>query len=325
MEMDNCDVSLQDPDMQQFYRTTPPEPVPQLLQIENAGRVYRFGLQHAGLEPHPGDGRTQGVRRLREHAHAVYHVVLYLRGNGVCRLLGKATPFGPGTLMLTSPGEAHSFASEAEAPFAYTEMTFSFENGNGSLALPFGRMLERLAGLPEESLAGLATVRRLNAGERSGLRQAIDRLVGAASESGPLRWYGIHRAALETMHLLLGSGGDGTRRSAPGRRSPSARLAPAREMLEQRYAEPLTVGELARAVHLSEGRFLRAFREAWGESPIACRQRLRIRAAETLLRTTNHPIKEIARRTGFSDVYYFSRVFKQRTGRTPGSLRASTP
>ena len=47
----------------------------------------------------------------------------------------------------------------------------------------------------------------------------------------------------------------------------------------------------------------------------------RLKKAESLLKETDEAIKEIAFKAGFSNVYYFSRVFKKFFGYPPGQLR----
>lgn len=48
---------------------------------------------------------------------------------------------------------------------------------------------------------------------------------------------------------------------------------------------------------------------------------IRIRQALFLLKSTDLPVAEIAHRTGFQDVSYFSQYFKKSTGSTPGAFR----
>lgn len=48
---------------------------------------------------------------------------------------------------------------------------------------------------------------------------------------------------------------------------------------------------------------------------------IRLKKAESLLKETDEPIKEIACRAGFSNVYYFSRVFRKFFGYPPGAVR----
>lgn len=48
---------------------------------------------------------------------------------------------------------------------------------------------------------------------------------------------------------------------------------------------------------------------------------VRMKKAEFLLKETDEPIKEIAAKSGFSNVFYFSRMFRRFFGTTPGKFR----
>lgn len=50
---------------------------------------------------------------------------------------------------------------------------------------------------------------------------------------------------------------------------------------------------------------------------------VRMKKAEFLLKETEEPIKEIAFKSGFSNVFYFSRMFRRFFGETPGRFRMS--
>jgi len=52
-------------------------------------------------------------------------------------------------------------------------------------------------------------------------------------------------------------------------------------------------------------------------------RKLRIEKAQTLIKTTNHSLIEIAYLTGFSDQAHFSRIFKQHTGQNPSAFKKS--
>ena len=61
----------------------------------------------------------------------------------------------------------------------------------------------------------------------------------------------------------------------------------------------------------------RLFRQAYGISPVAYINALRIERAKLLMRDTELKIAEIATRTGFENAYYFSRTFRKQTGTSP--------
>jgi len=95
----------------------------------------------------------------------------------------------------------------------------------------------------------------------------------------------------------------------------------AREHIDTHYAEPLSLGQLARLVNLSPQHFCSRFRAFFGVSPVKYAIRVRMAQASYLLLDRNLRVNEVARRVGIEDVYYFSRLFKRHFGRSPSDLR----
>lgn len=91
--------------------------------------------------------------------------------------------------------------------------------------------------------------------------------------------------------------------------------------LEQHFAEPLTIGDLAQVAHLSETSLYRLFRQIMGRSPIDYLIRLRINKATQLLRREPLRIKEASEAVGFTDSNYFTRQFRNVMGVSPREYR----
>ncbi|WP_432194437.1 GlxA family transcriptional regulator [Streptomyces sp. bgisy027] len=89
-------------------------------------------------------------------------------------------------------------------------------------------------------------------------------------------------------------------------------LAPVLQWAQERLHEPLTVPQLARAAHLGERTFARRFRDRLGITPLQWLLQQRVRLAQELLETTDEPVEQIARSTGFGTAanlrYHFGRV-----------------
>jgi transcriptional regulator GlxA family with amidase domain len=82
------------------------------------------------------------------------------------------------------------------------------------------------------------------------------------------------------------------------------------------------LADIARAAHLSNAHFARAFRESTGESPMKRLQALRVERACLLLNQPSLRIHEVAALAGFKDPYHFSRIFRERIGKSPRQYRA---
>ncbi|MGI8916033.1 MAG: AraC family transcriptional regulator [Chloroflexota bacterium] len=109
--------------------------------------------------------------------------------------------------------------------------------------------------------------------------------------------------------------------SANDRLAAVARLAPVLRLIETRYAERLTLAELAGAVHLDPAYFSTVFKGLAGLPPIRYLTRYRLDRVRELLLTTDLTIAEIAARTGFRDPFYLSHAFHHAEGVSPSAYR----
>jgi AraC-like DNA-binding protein len=79
--------------------------------------------------------------------------------------------------------------------------------------------------------------------------------------------------------------------------------------------------DLANVVQLSPGHFTRAFRETFGETPMAYVARQRMRHAQNLMMNTRDSLSQIALACGLSDQSHFTRVFRRAVGMSPRAWR----
>jgi transcriptional regulator GlxA family with amidase domain len=100
-----------------------------------------------------------------------------------------------------------------------------------------------------------------------------------------------------------------------------ARLRRALEHMRERFAEPLTMGDCARAAGMSPTRFAHRFRDHTGYAPMEYLRRLRVERARQLLADPSLTVKEVAARVGYPDQYHFSRVFRSVDGLPPTQFR----
>lgn len=106
---------------------------------------------------------------------------------------------------------------------------------------------------------------------------------------------------------------------------PVRHLVRARDLADARYAEPLTVDDLAAAACLSRAHFSREFRKAFGETPYSYLLTRRLERAATLLRGTEYSVADICMQVGLTSVGSFTTSFSRRYGATPTEYRASFP
>lgn len=94
------------------------------------------------------------------------------------------------------------------------------------------------------------------------------------------------------------------------------------QYLKDHLQEPIHLEELVKLFPYSLSSIKRIFKQETGRSIIDYLNHLRTKKAIDLLEHTSLQINDIAAKTGFADVYYFSNAFKKRTGKSPTAYRA---
>jgi AraC-like DNA-binding protein len=106
---------------------------------------------------------------------------------------------------------------------------------------------------------------------------------------------------------------------------PARYLLRAKDFVDARYAEPITVADLAAAAGLSRAHFSRMFSRTFGESPRAYLQTRRLERAAALLRYTERSVADICVMVGLQSVGSFTTSFSRVFGMSPATYRASMP
>jgi AraC-like DNA-binding protein len=93
------------------------------------------------------------------------------------------------------------------------------------------------------------------------------------------------------------------------------------ERVAERLHEEWTLGNLAKAAHMSEEHLRRLCTQQLGRSPMRQVTYLRMRRAAELLATTNEKIESIAGEVGYQNPFVFSTTFKKWIGWRPSEHR----
>ena len=99
------------------------------------------------------------------------------------------------------------------------------------------------------------------------------------------------------------------------------RIEPALQYMVSSYDREITIKELASMCHVTQYHFCRLFQYLTGTSAIQFLIRRRLDRAYYLLKFSDISIAEIARQVGYPDPGYFNRLFRQRYGKPPGTVR----
>ncbi len=90
----------------------------------------------------------------------------------------------------------------------------------------------------------------------------------------------------------------------------------ATDYLEEHFAEHISLASLSSALGVSVSQVKRVFQEQIGQSMVNYLTSLRIGQAKRMIREGNLNFTQVAERVGYDSIYYFSALFKKRTGMT---------
>ena len=91
--------------------------------------------------------------------------------------------------------------------------------------------------------------------------------------------------------------------------------------LEENVIPDKSIAEISSMCGVSVGCFERLFKAHYGITPMEFLNAQKIFFIKELLRDKNNSLEEIAEKTGFCDSGYLCRIFKKKTGMTPGEYR----
>jgi AraC-like DNA-binding protein len=218
-----------------------------------------------------------------------------LDGRGAIELAGRRRELRPGVCAVFEPGDAPRATHDPHRRLLVFGMHFDIAADTEKAAAPnprWGEVMDR------EFLGVLA--RTSDAAYRRG-----DSLGGHQAE-----------LCLEQLVALIWEAVQ-----HPGRSVADAPVDEIARQLRQDPGRDWTVAEMASRALLSRAQFTRRFVAQFGMSPAQYLIQARIDRAHQLLTESGMTVTETAAALGYTDVPYFSRQYKQRTGRTPSQDR----
>jgi AraC family transcriptional activator of pobA len=105
------------------------------------------------------------------------------------------------------------------------------------------------------------------------------------------------------------------------RRSNETLLAEVFDVIERRFAQRLSLRDVATSIGVTPGYLTTLVRRRTGRTVVDWIIERRMVQARQLLTETDLPVSEIARRVGLPDPGYFARVFRQNNAVTPREWR----
>jgi transcriptional regulator GlxA family with amidase domain len=106
-----------------------------------------------------------------------------------------------------------------------------------------------------------------------------------------------------------------------GRDHGDAAIRSSEEWLHNHFPDDVDLDQLAENLAIAPRTFLRRFKAATGQTPLAYLQRLRTEAAKRMLEEDRMTIQEVGFAVGYEDVAFFRDLFKRHEGLSPGAYR----
>lgn len=91
--------------------------------------------------------------------------------------------------------------------------------------------------------------------------------------------------------------------------------------LDAHITEKISLEDISKHLYISQSHIERAFKQEYGQTPMAYFAGQKIIQVASMLATTDYSLSQIAQQLGFSDVKYMSKCFKKMKGKTPSQYR----
>ena len=257
--------------------------------------VYIFWAGHRICDP----GYHAGPRVLDG-----YNLVFVTKGKGTVSISSSAPQaLEAGDMFAFFPRERHEYRADPDDPLEIMWVSFS---GKISPSL-----IDEL-GLTEKDCIRKNIV-------TPSIRKTLTTLIHALGDrEDPSRL-----AAIGQLYVLLAylKQAAGLMKTTPEGSSPLSCVEQATRFIEQNYNIELDVQTLCDYVNYSRSYLSRVFHRETGLTIPEYINRIRMENAMELLRETALPLREVAASVGIHDSFYFSKLFKKFTGRTPREYR----
>lgn len=271
----------------QQYFFTPNEPF-----LESSVYVFWAGQRVCEPSHHVGPRVLEG-----------YKLVFVIKGKGSLTVGDASYVLEAGDMFALFPKERHEYRSDPDDPWEIMWVAFS------------GRISPNI--MDELGLTEKDYIRKniVNPSIKKTLTTLIHAL-GDREDVSRLAATGQFYVLLSYLKQAAGL----MKRTSESGRSISC-VEQAARFIEQNYYIDLDVQTLCDYVSYSRSYLSRVFHQETGFTIPEYINKIRMENAMELLRETALPLREIAASVGIHDSFYFSKLFKKYTGRTPREFR----
>lgn len=277
---------------------------PMIVEQQKEDRLTQaLYITDIGYYPH-----AAGHFRERKEPISEYILIYCVEGKGHYHVYESEYTVMTNQYFILPAGEPHSYHSDERDPWSIYWIHFS-----GSLATFFAEKAQR----PQNVRPGLTS--RIT--DRNSIFQEILITLSYGYEIENLRYastlLSYYLGSMRFLHQFRSS------QKEENRINSSDIVTVATHYMEEHLGTELSLAELTTYIGYSVSHFSAIFHKQTGQSPIEYFNRMKITRAQELLRTTDLKVNQICSRLGFSDPFYFSRLFSKYTGISPRQFRES--
>lgn len=250
----------------------------------------------------------------KPHAHASLEIGLCVSGAGWFYFGDKRYAVSPGDVFVVNNRELHIAQSDERDPSAYIFLNFDpnlLRDEDARLLLPFAYRPERF---DNRIASGSGTAMRL-----APLVRAVHEELSAGRPGyETLAKSLLLQIAVELLRHFSGLVAEPEWQAAV---HAFARARDALAEVDRRFAEPLSLDDVAALLGVSPSRASRLFKEATGRSFKDYLLQLRLNEARRLLTSTTLGIADVCFESGFQSMATFYRAFRDASGSSPAEFR----
>ncbi len=262
-----------------------------------------FTIHYWGIDPAHFDNPV--------HQHSFFEICYVRDGEGVYMDGDVLYPLRKETLFLSRPGIRHQIRSEKGMFLLFVAFEVDEENTDPAVVRHFRQLAVADRILIYDAYAQPTTL-------------IWTALLKHLQEPVPLTEHYVKSAALSLLFSFCSA----FQPEAPssglgisGYKPAAYALNRAIRFVKDNLSHSMTLTEMAAYLHLSSRHLSRLFQQELGMSYIHFVQQEKIRRAVYLLKHSDLSLIEIAEKSGFSSIHYFTRSFSRTMGMPPGKYR----
>ena len=251
--------------------------------------------------------RVRPTEQIGSHEHPVWEISYVIKGHGLRQMGSKQEAFKAGEVVMVIPNLPHQWIFDAEDKEVENITVLFTQEWIDALAVALPELAETVSRISSHT-----TALRFS-GET--LRQLQGTLTNMIHEDK-----GSRLVSLLRILTIIAYGSD---MESIGRMCSQAeeRLQRINIFISCNYNRDISVDAIARHVGMNRSSLCTFYRRQTGKTIIEAVNARRFEVATNLLHRQDLSIQQVCFNSGFRDVPYFFRLFKQRFGMTPKSYR----